>query len=136
MRKAVGRPSKKILGRPTLYTEDTPQKVLDYIEIAKSKGDLPTVSGVCLYLGICQDTYHEWKKHEDKQIFSDTAKILMAEQQECLIQGSLKGVYKERTSLMLLSSNHGLRDDYKREEIEPDVSLDQIKAVLSVFGKK
>lgn len=98
--------------------------------------NLPTKVGIALYLGIDKTTVDEWCKETldydvqvtgpDEQVivayielrnqFSSIVKEVTAEQEKRLIQNGLGGLYKEKTTGMLLSK-HGYA-----EKTETDIT--------------
>lgn len=108
-------------GRPTLYTEDMPQKVMDYIasqkdiDVPKREGKdfteykkqvhMPTMQSLAVYLGITKATMYEWSKLYPE--FSYSLEQLIAEQHARLLENSLSGDYNSTIAKLVLSSNHG-----------------------------
>lgn len=56
------------IGRPTKYTDDMPQRVLDLMAEGAS------IAVVARELGVCKDTIYAWEKDESKAAFSDAIK--------------------------------------------------------------
>ena len=70
-------------GRPSKYTEDTPNKVRQYLETYAEldkpcKQLIPTVAGLALYLHVARETIWAWTQDDDKEEFSNLIKAALA----------------------------------------------------------
>lgn len=108
------------VGRPTKYSEAVLVQLDDYLErfpIENTTGELPTMEGFALHIGVNTDTIQEWqKKHPE---FSVSIKRLMHIQKHRLVNDGLYGG-KEVNSTMaifLLKANHGLIETEKQIHI-------------------
>lgn len=100
-------------GRPTKYSMEV-YKTLDiYLKNKSEAGELPTVTGFAIALGINEDTLYEWAKHHTR--LSETLKDIMTLQKDFLLQNSLNGTKKEATSIFLLKANHGMMETSRQE---------------------
>jgi len=100
-------------GRPSKYSMEV-YKTLDiYLKGKKEAGELPTVTGFAIALGINEDTLYEWAKHHTR--LSETLKDIMTLQKDYLLQNSLNGTKKEATSIFLLKANHGMMETSRQE---------------------
>lgn len=112
-------------GRPTDYTDDMPQKVLDWLEGLQDgneellddegkliririKVNLPGVSALASFLGVARSTLYLWA--EDHEEFSDTLDRIKDEQEQRLIDHGLSGEYNSTIAKLMLSSNHGHKE--------------------------
>jgi len=118
-----------VFGRPTLYTEDMPERVIKYLEqcndeweeFHKTRGEksdtfemrlkkvkVPSREGFAIYVGVCVDTLLNWgDEHAD---FFGALKLIDQHQKERLFQEGLAGNYNPIIAKLGLSSNHGMRD--------------------------
>ena len=115
-------------GRPTDYDATIVPLTLEYIDKcqdeiyifqkASGKTDgfeekirthLPSVAGLALHLDISRDTVYEWeKKHRE---FADTLTRIRAMQEQALLDGGLSGRYNPMIARLVLSTNHGYREN-------------------------
>lgn len=128
-------------GRPTLYTDEMPQKLIDFynkplrklkkVQQATARGvveveveefvDPPFVESFCAELLICKDTFYKWvKKHKE---FADAFRKAKQIQAKVLLIGSMKGYYNASISKLILANC----TDYKEEKQEVP---SEIKVVL------
>ena len=124
-------------GRPSIYRDDMPAKIYRYIKEQKSKDSIPTCAGACLALGINKDTLYAWEKDDSKQEFSDALYALRLEQEDLLLTGAIKGKFRERSSIFILSSVHGYveRKEEKLTVEGTEASLEQVKALMKAFNR-
>lgn len=116
-------------GRPTLYTEDMPKRVLKYLnlcqdeweEFHKTRGEksdsyemrlkkvrVPSREGLAKYLKVVVNTLKNWaEEHPD---FLTALNLVDQEQKERLFNEGLSGNYNPIISKLGLSANHGMRD--------------------------
>ncbi len=108
-------------GRPPIYNNTFPQKVLDFlalcvdVEVVKKEGKdfteykkkvkLPTFQGLSNYLGVNKDTISEWDKKYPE--FSVSLDVLLCEQHDRLVNNGLSSDYNSTIAKLILSSNHG-----------------------------
>lgn len=98
-------------GRPTLYTEDTINKIEEYLTTTGRKQTaLPTIEGLAEYLGITSETIRQWSK--EKPEFSLTLKKLIDRQKKQLMDDGLYGGKEVNAAMaiFLLKANHGMSD--------------------------
>lgn len=97
-------------GQPTLYTDDTPQKVMDYMsEWEKLDQVIPSVAGLALYLGVGRTTIYGWAATEGREDFSNTLEQLQAKQEQILLNKGLSSEFNSTITKLALS-NHGYSD--------------------------
>lgn len=108
------------VGRPTLLNEAMLEKAEHYmIEGYKEVENIvPSVAGLCCYLGISKSTAYEWASTSDKdQIrkqFSDTLEAIQTKQEMLLINGGLSQVYSGTITKLMLS-NHGYSEKLNQD---------------------
>ena len=108
------------VGRPTLLNEAMLEKAEHYmIEGYKEVENIvPSVAGLCCYLGISKSTAYEWAGASDKdQIrkqFSDTLEAIQTKQEMLLINGGLSQVYSAPITKLMLS-NHGYSEKLNQD---------------------
>lgn len=96
-------------GRPTLYQEDFPAKVIHYLENHEQLGDaVPTIEGLADFLETHRDSIYEWESLYPE--FSDTLKRLRTKQGKLLQNGGLTGKYQQPITKLMLSANHGMAE--------------------------
>lgn len=114
-------------GRPVQYSNDTINKVYEYIDLCvdeydtfhKTRGTtsdsyerlvkvkLPTMEGLALHLGIHKDTLYDWKSKYPE--FSDSLGKVMQLQADRLMSNGLSGDYNPTIAKLLLMQ-HGYRE--------------------------
>ena len=115
-------------GRPTLYDETMPQKVVEYLnqcddewtEYHKTRGaqsdsferilkvNLPSREGFAKYIGVVVNTLKNWgEEHED---FLTALSLIDQEQKKRLFEEGLAGNYNPIIAKLGLSANHGMKD--------------------------
>lgn len=136
------------VGRPTKYTEEINQQMIDYFSIVpyywedvtrfnketgeeevirqkKIINDLPLISGFCCKIGVSRDTLHRWatETNEDGTLkhseFSDTYKRAKEYQERILVTNGLQGNYNNSFSIFTAKNVIGWRD---KTEIEANVN--------------
>jgi hypothetical protein len=111
--------TKRPVGRPTKYTEDTPDKAWHYVENYQDYGDVvPMVAGLAVALGISKETVYAWAREPEKRQFSDALEAIEVGQHKALVNGSLSGTYNSTIAKLMLSSNHGYSE---KQEIDQTV---------------
>lgn len=115
-------------GRPTKYTENMPERVLEYLkecqdeydEFHKTRGEksdsfervltvkLPTTYGFAKFIGVDETTIYEWEKNHP--LFSQSLDKIKAEQRQRLLQKGLSGEYNPVIAKLILSANHDMRE--------------------------
>ena len=100
-------------GRPSKYNTRTVRKAREYI--TKEYKTIPTIAGLCVYLGVCRDTLYTWLKHEDKQELTDTIANMADIREELLLEGSLKGKLNSNIAKLVLTTNHGYSENNQKD---------------------
>lgn len=111
------------IGRPTKYTFHTPRRVDNYLKTCGNFYDkhkmlsvkLPTIEGLCGYLGISKDTAYEWSKTYPE--FERKLHDVKRDQYLQLMNNGLSGRYPSSLVILILKLNHGMSDK-KRERDE------------------
>lgn len=101
-------------GRPTKYNEEIVKKTIEYLENYKNLGEvIPTVAGLAVYLKIRKSTLYDWaEKYEE---FSDTLETIKSIQEKDLMNQGLNNKFNAVITKLLLSTNHGYKDNTKIE---------------------
>ena len=117
-------------GRKSKYEgQDTITKAEEYLKDwetldADDGAVIPTIEGLALHLNVHRDTIHTWTKDPEKEEFSDIVKDIYARQGRRLVNMSLTGDFREKTSNALLSRHH----DYgERQHVDVTSSDESMK---------
>ena len=122
------KPQVVVMGRPTDYRDTMPDQVNvylaqcndryeQYLKAKTERGDtyghrlkvdLPTRTGVALYLGTVETTLTVWAKQYP--IFNAALKSVDHEQRERLLNNGLSKAYDPTICKLLLAANHGISD--------------------------
>lgn len=103
------------MARPTKYHDGMPDLVMQYLDEYTNMGHpVPTIAGLSVFLDLTRETIHDWLKHEDKALFSDNVKKLMAQQEIGLSTGGLMGDYNASISKLMLTK-HNYSDKTENE---------------------
>jgi hypothetical protein len=125
-------------GRPTKYTKDTPQKVLDWLDTKNDTDegvDLPTIEGLSVYLGLTKETVYQWEKDIDKKEFSDALRKVRQAQHDRLVNSGLSGKYNPTIAKLILGNNHGYAE--KKDLTTGGEKFQPVdKVVIEVVTKK
>ena len=106
------------IGRPSLLDEELLEKAKHYMidGYKEIENIVPSVSGLCCYLGVSKSTIYEWAKDtpENRLIplrveFSDTLDAIQAKQEMLLINGGLSQAFSGTITKLMLA-NHGYSD--------------------------
>ena len=121
-------------GRPTNYTEDLLELAESYL-ISNSDA-VPTVVGLCLFIGIAKATAYRWAD-EGKARFKDILDEVMENQEHQLVN---KGLMNEINPVItkMMMAKHGYHDAVKSDITSSDgtmtprqMSDDQLLAIIS-----
>lgn len=108
-------------GRPSLYTDEMPDKALRYLSECKDETvnvgtsekpyfkttvNLPSVEGLADYIGVNKTTLYEWESNHPE--FSNALSKIKSRQGKELINKGLSGDYNSKIASMLLSANHNI----------------------------
>lgn len=103
--------------RPTTYTQEVIQKARDYLVEFESCGEVvPTVVGLCRFIGRAKSTVYKWAGEDDKKEFSDILNEIEEYQHLKLVSGGLAGGFNPMITKLMLSK-HGYTD-----KIEQDIT--------------
>ena len=106
------------VGRPTLLDEEMLEKAKHYMidGYKEIENIVPSVAGLCCYLGVSKSTVYEWAKDtpENRLIplrveFSDTLDAIQVKQEMLLINGGLNQTFSGMIAKLMLA-NHGYSD--------------------------
>lgn len=128
------------VGRPTKYTEDMPEKLIEFfdkplrslkkVQQATASGkvieidveefvDPPFVESFCADIKIDKTTFYLWvKTHKD---FSNAFRQAKAIQAKVLLIGSMKGYYNASISKLILANCTDYKED--KEEIKQEIKV-------------
>ena len=116
------------MARPTKYTPELLEKAREYVERWEALGDsVPMLCALAIHCDISEDTVHEWRKHEDKQEFSDLCARVMGKQKRGLVNGGLSRTLDSGLSKLMLNK-HGIT-----EKQEIDVKTDGVSGLAVRF---
>jgi uncharacterized Fe-S cluster-containing radical SAM superfamily enzyme len=133
---------KNVGGRPTKYTEDMPEKLIEFfnkplrsmkkVQQATARGvveieieefvDPPFIESFCAEILICKDTFYRWVKKYPA--FSDAFRQAKQIQAKVLLIGSMKGYYNSSISKLILANC----TDYKEDKEQGQRS--EIKVII------
>ena len=107
-------------GRPTKYKKEIIlPKIGQYLsQCGREQTQLPTISGLAVFLGVHKDTIYEWAKHYPE--ISDSIKKIAEKQRAQLIDDGLYGGKEVNASMaiFLLKALHGLKDSSPQVAIQ------------------
>lgn len=99
-------------GRPTLYTPELIAKAWHYSKNWASLGTehepefIPTIEGLCLYLGIGKTTCYKWLEEPGKEEFVDITREILDKQAKVLLNKGLSGTFNSTITKVILGK-HG-----------------------------
>lgn len=103
--------------RPTKHTEELMNKAKEYTEDCPDV--VPTVVGLCLYIGIAKATAYRWAAEENEG-FKDILDFVGEQQEKKLIISGLTNEFNSAITKMMLTK-HGYAD--KVESTNTNVEL-------------
>lgn len=116
-----------VRGRPTSYTEEMLQKAKDYAEDCSVGDDVvPSIVGLCAYIGRSKSIVYDWIKDPEKADFSDICQEINEKQEKGLINGGLAGGFAPAVTKMMLSK-HGYSDKVETDHTSSDGSMSPAK---------
>ena len=120
------------VGAPSKYTDDIPQKMLDYFDIEATRtvydkmydkkgnmiaekerevaNSLPTIEGFCKLINVSKNTLHEWLKDDSKVELQDAYKKAKDMQEAVWQENSLKGLYNPIFTIFMGKNVFGWKD--------------------------
>lgn len=102
-------------GRPTTYTQEVIEKARDYLIKYESCGEVvPTVVGLCRFIGRSKATVYNWIKEDDKKEFLDIVNEIEEYQHVKLVSGGLSGGFNPMITKLILSK-HGYSDKVEQD---------------------
>lgn len=99
-------------GRPTKLTQEKIDLAYEYL--SNHSDVVPSVTGLCIAIGICRKTAYLWA--EDNEDFSDVLERVLMKQEVMLVNGGLSNQYNANITKLLLSK-HGYS-----EKTETDIT--------------
>ena len=100
------------MGRPTLYTPDIAQKLIDYIDRCVAEKLVPYAEKFAYEANITVDNMNDWEKSNDD--FSQAYKKLKMVQKYMLMDGSVHNKLNPASSIFQLKANHGMIETEKK----------------------
>jgi len=140
----------KPFGRPTKYTDDMPELLLEFFDVELDRevvkevpgkegsfniietkpNRLPTVEGFCRHHKIAKSTFHEWRKKHTQ--FSNALGIAKQMQMNHLMQHALEGTYNAGFAKFLAVNISDYKDKVESKvESKGSISLSYKKAPTS-----
>lgn len=127
------------MARPTECTAEILEKCRDYVEGAYSESSLiPSIVGMCRYVGVARSTLFLWKKDNRNEQFSDYFEQCLENQEEKLLNGGLGGDFNPAITKMILTK-HGYSDKIEQAHTSPDGTMSPVasgEAVLTAIQAK
>lgn len=128
-------------GRPIEYSEKSVSEaklyldscVQTYVDGKLTKANIPTLSGLALWLEINRDTIYDWSDKYPE--FSDIADKCMMHQEISLIQNGLTGTFNS-TIVKLLLSKHGYRDSIDTDVTSKGQSINTLDPKVIALSNK
>lgn len=131
------------VGRPTSFGPLIIEKSYSYLECFESNEKMrelkynqviPTVEGLCSYIGIARSTVYLWIKEEGKEEFSDIVEGINEIQHLLLQNGGLIGSYNPTIAKLLLAK-HGHSERTTSDHTSSDGSMSNGVDVKLTIGK-
>lgn len=116
-------------GRPTDYKPELVEKAKSYIEKYQKQGDMiPSVVGLCKYIGISRSCINRWGTEEGKEEFKDILDNINETQQLVLINKGLSSEFNSNITKLVLGK-HGFHEKQVREH-EGEIGFTQIERAI------
>jgi len=97
-------------GRPTHYKPELVEKARKYItDYGKQDDQIPSVVGLCKWIGISRSCINRWGTEEDKPEFRDILDEINETQSQVLINKGLSGAFNSNITKLVLGK-HGYHD--------------------------
>lgn len=112
-------------GRPSLYTPELIAKAQAYIDGGwKEEADdaIPSIAGLAVHLGISRETVRAWQHDDDKEQFSAMLGVMLAKQENVLLNGGLENTFNGTITKLVLSK-HGYSDKVDLDNTSSDGSM-------------
>ena len=120
-------------GCPTKLTDDLVSKAEKYLyggykDKENDSQVVPTVSGLCCYLGISRTAAYDYAKKNSElgKKFSDTLDAIMLVQETKLVNRGLMGDFNAMITKLMLA-NHGYRDKQEIDNKSSDGSMSPVR---------
>ena len=111
-------------GRPTKYTKDMPERLIEYLERYNELGEYPTLAGFAIEVDITRETLKEWAKDSEKYPeFSCAYKKVQEYQEAILVRKSLNGDYKGPFPIFVAKNNLGWHDKQEIDHSSKDGTM-------------
>jgi len=107
-------------GRPTNYTPELVAKAKLYVDDYGSQNDvIPSVVGLCKYIGISRSCINRWGTEEGKEEFRDILDNINEVQHSVLINKGLIGDFNPAIAKLVLGK-HGYHEKQQTELSGPE----------------
>ena len=133
------------MARPSEYGEEVIRKSKEYIdefdlpqserEGRMSEEVIPTLVGLCRYIGRARSTVHKWIGEEGKEAFSDICSEIGELQEIKLVTGGLVGGWNPQVTKMILTK-HGYSDKVEQDHTSSDGSMGANDLKITVVAPK
>ena len=118
-------------GRPSKYTAEMPEKLVEFFNIPEKKKEdgktvgeeYPMVIDFCLLVGITNSTFFKWC--QDHSAFSDAYSHCKKIQEKFLVKNSIQNRYNPYFSQFVLKNNHGWKDKQEVEQTVQEIKIDK-----------
>lgn len=121
-------------GRPSKYKPEFCD-LTRYLGHCKARGDLPSICGYAVYLGVAEGTLDNWGKKNKE--FLRSLGILKTISKQALINKGLKGTYSSTIAKLILSSDHGMTERTDQtsgdKPIAKELTLSEMKARIKAL---
>lgn len=108
--------------RPTTYTPEVVALAESYLHEYEDLGQvIPTIVGLCKFIGRSKSTVYKWASEEGKEAFSDTLREIEEWQHLELLNGALKGNLNPQIAKLVLH-NHGYTEKQQIDTTSSDGS--------------
>ncbi len=114
-------------GAPTLYNAVMLDKAKQYANTYSSEEighKVPSVAGLAVYLKVTRDTIYRWMKEYSE--LSDTISMMMAQQEQTLLDNGLTGVFNAHITKLVLSKHGYTENANNNNNITINVSRDGV----------
>lgn len=145
MTKKAPKQATRPVGRPTIYTDDLPQRLRDYFDVPANDieesvdevgnvrrkvvaREMPSLAGFCCMLKIHRQTLLEWGAKVKE--FGDAIKEAKDHQERILIANGLLGATNPAMTIFVLKNLAGYRDQQSIEHSGPEGG--EIKTSLTI----
>jgi hypothetical protein len=113
------------LGRPTKYTEEMPQRLVDFFNKDVFSGTkvnaLPLFEKFAWEQGITMNTLYSWT--QANPVFLGAYELCRQKQKEMLIEGGMLGAYKENFTKFICTNMTDLKEKTVTENTNKEIKI-------------